>query len=1070
MHVVFISACCRRAVRRTRRILDSYAVRAGERCWLSPMTEEGLQQVRTALAAGATRQTAVACYRNDGGRCMKLLWVVGSRRSFGPEGRFPVGRRRKKTPVDLPEWVRIAALLVRLAGLLHDLGKGSCKFQKKLRGLAERSDAVRHEWISRMLWEGLRAGASWDEAWEALGRMRCTETRLGERTICNASRYGIASAWECLDALIALHHGLFSSELPSPEGRLVRKDGLLSRNAREELFHPWAEVDASLLEAVRRLYRRLEPMVERRSGEEHTPYWRALFLYARAALIFADHTVSAMDMPPAPVQEGLFANTARGGAALKQPLEQHVRMVSERASDVLRRMVQLARQPERELDGLSPCALEAVLRPSGPGRFAWQDAAADACMRAREAYPESGVLLFDMAGTGSGKTRMNVRAACLLSRMGEPRLSIALNLRTLTLQTGAALEKQLGISTEDMATVVGDAVSRALFLAAEREEQNGNWADDDGNPGEVEASTSGGHWVLPPWLEAFFPRAQERRVMGAPLLVSTIDYLVAAGEPHLQGHHVKALLRLMSADLVLDEVDSYEPEALVAVLRLVQWSAFFGRNVICSTATLSRPVAEAVEEAYASGAELARELKGGSREGTLYVRIYVDDMLAPETRAFSAASGSRERGEMAGRDYENRVQAQLEALRRRETCRLARLCRVEEREDGWREAVLHAVRDLHAAHALEDERTGTRYSFGLVRVANIATAVDTARFLAGALPCARVACYHGNDWKIARFHKERRLDVLLSRAGGERHITEDAEIHALLSQASDKQEGVSFIVVATPVEEVGRDHDFDWAVIDVSSAQSLVQTAGRVNRHRCLPCRTPNIAVLQFNWRHCHNAERGMLRLPAFCLPGYERAGRKGRYETHDLEKLLPWSGEELPVSAALRLDTERCALARRDDRAVTERLREYFAPEGEGEGLFSCGMVPAQLLSDRIYKDTPLREQSGSRSVWRVREDEDGRAVFEELVVCGGSRGVREEWVERDERFWRTVPSAPHAWLGLSVEEMSLVCEKTGIQKEKSMIVELQSYENGNINEGKPVVWEYDGVFGIKRCSTNME
>ena len=67
------------------------------RGWLSPMTEEGLQQVRTALAAGATRQTAVACYRNDGGRCMKLLWVVGSRRSFGPEGRFPVGRRRAST-------------------------------------------------------------------------------------------------------------------------------------------------------------------------------------------------------------------------------------------------------------------------------------------------------------------------------------------------------------------------------------------------------------------------------------------------------------------------------------------------------------------------------------------------------------------------------------------------------------------------------------------------------------------------------------------------------------------------------------------------------------------------------------------------------------------------------------------------------------------------------------------------------------------------------------------------------------------------------------------------------------
>ena len=53
---------------------------------------------------------------------------------------------------------------------------------------------------------------------------------------------------------------------------------------------------------------------------------------------------------------------------------------------------------------------------------------------------------------------------------------------------------------------------------------------------------------------------------------------------------------------------------------------------------------------------------------------------------------------------------------------------------------------------------------GLVRVANIATAVDVARHLAKELPQARVACYHANDWHIARFHKEKRLDFLLSRA------------------------------------------------------------------------------------------------------------------------------------------------------------------------------------------------------------------------------------------------------------------------------------------------------------------
>ena len=54
MHVIFISACQKRAIPRSRAILDSYALRAGERCWMSPMTTEGLQEVRAALARSAT--------------------------------------------------------------------------------------------------------------------------------------------------------------------------------------------------------------------------------------------------------------------------------------------------------------------------------------------------------------------------------------------------------------------------------------------------------------------------------------------------------------------------------------------------------------------------------------------------------------------------------------------------------------------------------------------------------------------------------------------------------------------------------------------------------------------------------------------------------------------------------------------------------------------------------------------------------------------------------------------------------------------------------------------------------
>ena len=203
-----------------------------------------------------------------------------------------------------------------------------------------------------------------------------------------------------------------------------------------------------------------------------------------------------------------------------------------------------------------------------------------------------------MAGTGSGKTRMNLRAACLLAREAAPRCAVALNLRSLTLQTGEALRKDCGILPEDTATVIGDDVTQKLF---NWERNADGMRDEYGGDTEAPLVCHGETGPLPAWMEPFWRTPKERAVVGAPLLVSTIDFLAAAGDPDRQGHHVKALLRLLTSDLILDEIDGYESGALVAVLRLVQLCAFFGRNVICSSATLAQPTAEAVHAAWISG-------------------------------------------------------------------------------------------------------------------------------------------------------------------------------------------------------------------------------------------------------------------------------------------------------------------------------------------------------------------------------------------------------------------------------------------------------------------------------------
>ncbi len=91
--------------------------------------------------------------------------------------------------------------------------------------------------------------------------------------------------------------------------------------------------------------------------------------------------------------------------------------------------------------------------------------------------PDTPCLLLNIAGTGSGKTRMNLRAACIL-RPNDPRLAIALNLRSLTLQTGDALKSSMNLSDDEIAVIIGDHVSQKLFNESRA---NASVADEDEN-------------------------------------------------------------------------------------------------------------------------------------------------------------------------------------------------------------------------------------------------------------------------------------------------------------------------------------------------------------------------------------------------------------------------------------------------------------------------------------------------------------------------------------------------------------------------------------------------------------
>jgi CRISPR-associated endonuclease/helicase Cas3 len=98
-------------------------------------------------------------------------------------------------------------------------------------------------------------------------------------------------------------------------------------------------------------------------------------------------------------------------------------------------------------------------------------------------------------------------------------------------------------------------------------------------------------------------------------------------------------------------------------------------------------------------------------------------------------------------------------------------------------------------------------------------------------------------------------------------------------------------MVATPVEEVGRDHDFDWAIIEPSSMHSIVQTAGRVNRHRrnALPEGRINVIILDRNLKSLQDDNTTVFRFPG--LEIRDAAGGVFTHPNHDMQNLLTAEG-----------------------------------------------------------------------------------------------------------------------------------------------------------------------------------
>jgi CRISPR-associated endonuclease/helicase Cas3 len=130
--------------------------------------------------------------------------------------------------------------------------------------------------------------------------------------------------------------------------------------------------------------------------------------------------------------------------------------------------------------------------------------------------------------------------------------------------------------------------------------------------------------------------------------------------------------------------------------------------------------------------------------------------------------------------------------------------------------------------------------------------------------------------------------------------------------------------LASPVAEVGRDHDYDWAIVEPSSMRSIIQLAGRIRRHRFEAYDKANIYLLNSNIKSLKNNASQ----PCFIKPGFE----SGDYllNHHELRQLLV-EDDFHPLTSAPRI-TERNMLQPHDNLVDLEhaRLKALMLAQGE--------------------------------------------------------------------------------------------------------------------------------------------
>ncbi|MAT50515.1 MAG: type I-F CRISPR-associated helicase Cas3 [Porticoccaceae bacterium] len=907
MNILLVSQCNKNALTQTRRILDQFAERKGERTWQTAITLQGLNTLRKMLKKNARRNTAVACHRIGGKNHSELLWIVGNVNRFNEQGTVPTNTTaRDVLKADAENHWHTAeaiALFAGIAALFHDFGKANTLFQKKLAGKRTSAEPYRHEWVSLRLFQAF-VGELNDQQWvEKLATVSSNDETALLDELSKLQDHPVSNRPRCFSLLpptarvvawlIVSHHKLPQSNPGNEQAaaslkaiaQFIEKDFIsaewnspqiqhyasphLDKAQSREISDVWSFPKGTPLNSKTwcdKAQRIAKRMLGHPSLLNH-PWLGDTFTVhmARMALMLADHHFSSIDgkVTYRDNRYKIWANTDRKTNQHKQRLDEHLIGVYRNALQITRQLPSL----RKTLPAIGRHA--GFKKRSAVAAFQWQDKAYDLAVSCREPSQRQGFFGVNLASTGRGKTFANARIMYALANPKTGcRFSVVLGLRTLTLQTGQAFREKLNLDDDDIAVLIGSAAIRRLF-ESQSEPTHGSESADELVDAEIHVSFEGAltDGPLKHWLEND-PSGKLNKLISSPILVSTIDHLMPATEGTRGGKQIAPMLRLLTADLVLDEPDDFSLADMPALCRLVHWAGLLGSRVLLSSATLSPALVTGLFTAYQKGREAFNVActEPGNRQGVICA--WFDEWSATHATVADA--------DIFSSAHQQFIQRRIHQLQKEPPLRRAELLplKLSARDEtsvasAAADAIFHGASALHQHNAAHHPQTHTRVSVGLVRFANIKPLVAVAQQLLNTAPPANTVVhycvYHSQFPLIVRSGIEAVLDNTLNRKQ-DAHFWQQPAIKAAVGGAPEKDH--IFIVLASPVAEVGRDHDYDWAIAEPSSLRSIIQLAGRIQRHRQHQADHTNLLILDSNIKGYRGSK------VAFEKPGFETAER----------------------------------------------------------------------------------------------------------------------------------------------------------------------------------------------------